>query len=304
VKNLNLLFAVAVILISGCQTKNQENMNPFLTEYNTPFGVPPFDIIENEHFLPAFKEGISEQEAEINAIIANTEAPTFENTIAAFELAVQHGADAVELDAKLTSDDHVVVFHDQTLDRTTDGMGKVNEISFADLRKLDAGYSYAVQFKGEKIPTLDEVFESVGKRIIVNVELTNYKSLQDGLVVEVARIVKRHQMENRVLFSSFYPGNLVKIRKLLPETPVGLLCFPGMMGLLARSFLFRDISPGIIHPYLKDVNTSLVEREKRNRRRVHVWTVNDETDIRRMLELKVDGIFTDDPRKVLKLLGR
>ncbi len=61
-------------------------MNPFLTEYNTPFGVPPFDIIENEHFLPAFKEGISQQEAEINAIIANTEAPTFENTIAAFDI--------------------------------------------------------------------------------------------------------------------------------------------------------------------------------------------------------------------------
>ena len=61
-------------------------MNPFLAEYDTPFGVPPFDIIENEHFIPAFKEGISQQEAEINAIVANTEAPTFENTIAAFDL--------------------------------------------------------------------------------------------------------------------------------------------------------------------------------------------------------------------------
>ncbi|MFO7668262.1 MAG: M3 family metallopeptidase [Bacteroidales bacterium] len=85
-KNLVIPIAISVILLSGCQTNNQPTMNPFLTEYETPFGVPPFDIIENNHFLPAFREGISQQETEINAIIANAEAPTFENTIAAFDI--------------------------------------------------------------------------------------------------------------------------------------------------------------------------------------------------------------------------
>ncbi len=79
-------FIAVLILLSGCQMNNQETMNPFLSDYDTPFSVPPFDIIENQHFLPAFKEGIRQQEAEIEAIVANTEAPDFDNTIAALDL--------------------------------------------------------------------------------------------------------------------------------------------------------------------------------------------------------------------------
>ncbi len=78
--------ATAMILLSGCTTKNETDMNPFLAPYETPFGVPPFNEIRNEHFIPAFKEGISQQKAEIDAIVANPEAPSFENTIAAFDL--------------------------------------------------------------------------------------------------------------------------------------------------------------------------------------------------------------------------
>ena len=78
--------ATAMILLSGCTTKNETDMNPFLAPYETPFGVPPFNEIRNEHFFPAFKEGISQQKAEIDAIVANPEAPSFENTIAAFDL--------------------------------------------------------------------------------------------------------------------------------------------------------------------------------------------------------------------------
>lgn len=85
-KNLVIAVLGSAILISGCQTNMQSNMNPFLIEYDTPFGVPPFDLIENDHFLPAFKEGIIQQENEIAAIVSNPDAPTFENTITAFDL--------------------------------------------------------------------------------------------------------------------------------------------------------------------------------------------------------------------------
>ncbi len=84
-RKLISIVVVSLILVSGCQTNNQENMNPFLSEYNTPFGVPPFDLVKNEHYLPAFKEGIKQQEAEVEAIIANSETPNFENTIAALD---------------------------------------------------------------------------------------------------------------------------------------------------------------------------------------------------------------------------
>lgn len=85
-KNIIIPIVVSLILLSGCQTTKQDTMNPFLSEYDTPFGVPPFDVIENGHFLPAYKEGIRQQEAEIEAIVASTDAPTFDNTIAAFDM--------------------------------------------------------------------------------------------------------------------------------------------------------------------------------------------------------------------------
>lgn len=85
-KKLIAPFIVVLIILSSCSTKDKQNVNPFLTQYNTPFGVPPFDIVENEHFIPAFKEGVKEQEAEITAIVNNSETPDFNNTIAAFDL--------------------------------------------------------------------------------------------------------------------------------------------------------------------------------------------------------------------------
>lgn len=225
-----------------------------------------------------------------------------ENTLTSFELAVEHQADFIELDAKLSRDGHVMVIHDATLDRTTDGQGKVNEFSLVDLKKLDAGSKFDSRFAGEKIPTLDEVFEQVGKRLMVNVELTNYSSPKDDLIEKVAEVVTRQQMQDRVLFSSFLPKNLINIRRILPNAPVAILCLPGIGGIFTRSFMLQKVSPQIIHPYLTDVDRFFVEKEHRHHRRVHVWTVNGEENVKRMLDLKVDGIFTDDPLSTRALM--
>jgi glycerophosphoryl diester phosphodiesterase len=227
-----------------------------------------------------------------------------ENTLASFEMAFNHSADAVELDVKLSKDSHVVVFHDQTVDRTTEGKGKVNDLTLAELKSLDAGSFFNEKFKGERIPTLDEVFEHVGKKLFVNVELTNYASPKDELIEEVANIVLRHQMENRVLFSSFLPKNLAKMKVLLPNTPRALLCLPGFIGILSRSAIYLKVSPEAIHPHLKDTTLSLVVREHSRGRRVHVWTVNEEADLKRIFGLKIDGVITDDPQKARKILGQ
>lgn len=227
-----------------------------------------------------------------------------ENTLSSFNLAVQQGADAIELDVKLSSDEQAMVIHDPTLERTTNGKGKVNEHSLEALKKLDAGTHFNIRFAWERIPTLDEVFESVGKRIFINVELTNYSSPNDNLIPVVAGIVRRHHLEDSVLFSSFLPRNLVHIHSLLPGTPVGLLCLEGVKGILMRSMLFKKTSPEALHPFLSDVNAALVAREHGRGRRVHVWTVNADADLKRMIDLKVDGFFTDDPLKALNLMGR
>jgi len=232
---------------------------------------------------------------------ASAHAP--ENTLAAFELALAQGADGIELDAKLSADGHVVVIHDATVDRTTDKHGRVKDMSLAELRSLDAGTFFVEKYRKEKVPTLEEVFEALGKRMFINVELTNYNTSGDHLVESVCMLVKKFSLQKQVLFSSFFASNLSKARGLLPEVPRGLLAFNGLLGAWARSFGFAFGKYQALHPNLKDVTPQQVQRVHRLRRRVHVWTVNTAEDMRRLFQWDVDAIFTDDPHLAVQVRG-
>lgn len=226
-----------------------------------------------------------------------------ENTLAAFLQAAGKGADAIEFDVKLTSDKEVVVLHDQTVDRTTTGRGDVSRLSLAAVRELEANVQFPGQFSGEKIPTLSEVFETVGKKLYLNIELTNYSTPTDPLVSRVVELVKTYGMQERVLFSSFLPGNLRKARKLVPEVPCGLLTLSGLRGYWGRTFGWRG-NDYLLHPYFTDVNPGLVDRLHAVKKRILVWTVNTEADLKRLIGWGVDGIITDDPALALQLLSR
>lgn len=218
-----------------------------------------------------------------------------ENTLAAFELALRQGADAVELDTKLTADGQVVVIHDQTLDRTTPKQGKVRDFTLSDIRKLDAGSHFDIAFKGEQIPTLEEVLKAIGQLTFVNIEIANYATITDELPFKVANIVKRLHLGHRVMFSSFNPLALIRARKILPDTPVGLLALPGKYGWGARSWPGTLLGYQSIHPDYRDVTPSLVKKAHQKGRYVFVYTVNQSEDMLRLFQMKVDGIFTDDP---------
>jgi len=218
-----------------------------------------------------------------------------ENTLAAFELAIQQGADALEMDLKLTADGEVVVIHDQTLDRTTGKRGKVGQTPLAELRKLDAGSHFDVAFKGEPVPTLREVFEKIGKRIPYNLELTNYASPTDNLPEKTAEIVEQYKLTEHVLFSSFNPLALIRVRRRLPHAPIALLASEGASGWLARSWVGTLLAYQALHPAYPDVTPELVAAAHRRNCRVHVYTVNDRDEMLRLLGMGVDGIFTDDP---------
>jgi glycerophosphoryl diester phosphodiesterase len=219
-------------------------------------------------------------------------------------MALEQGADGVELDAKLSADGQVMVIHDATVDRTTNGHGRVKDLSLADLRSLDAGGFFAEKYRGEKVPTLEEVFEALGKRMFINVELTNYNTPADHLVESVCMLVKKFGLQKQVLFSSFLASNLSKARGLLPEVPRGLLALNRLLGAWARSFGFAFGRYQALHPYLKDVTPQQVQRVHRLKRRVHVWTVNAAEDMRRLFEWNVDAIFTDDPRLAVEVRGQ
>jgi glycerophosphoryl diester phosphodiesterase len=230
---------------------------------------------------------------------ASAHAP--ENTIAAFELALAQQADAIELDVKLSADGYVIVHHDATVDRTTNGKGRVKDLTLAELKKLDAGSSFSEAFKGQTIPTLEEVFEAVGRRTLVNVELTNYNTPRDHLVETVCMLVKKHKMQKHVIFSSFFASNLSRTRHFLPDVPRGLLALGGWMGSWARSFGFVFGKYQALHPHLSDSTQQQISRVHRLNRRIHVWTVNRQEDMRRLYHWGVDGIFTDDPQLAVQM---
>jgi glycerophosphoryl diester phosphodiesterase len=230
---------------------------------------------------------------------ASAHAP--ENTLVAFQLAFEQGAPAIEFDVKLTADGRVVVIHDATVDRTTNGTGRVSRLPLAALQELDAGSWRSAQFRGEKIPSLDQVFEALGKKLLMNVELTNYEAPFDALVPKVADLVKKHGLENYVWFSSFFPHNLMRMAQLLPPVPRGQLIWPGPGGWWQRAW-GTQINVQAEHPWKDDVTAAYVQSAHKRGRRIHVWTVNQPDDLRRLQALEVDGVFTDDPITALDIL--
>ncbi len=232
---------------------------------------------------------------------ASAHAP--ENTLAAFKLAHEQGADGIEFDVKLTKDGQVVAFHDPSLARTSNGTGRISEYTLEALKQLDAGSWFNEKFRGERIPTLAEIFETVGSQLFMNIELTNYATPFDSLVEKVAELVKRYRQEEHVIYSSFFPHNLIRAAQLTPGLPRGQLALPGPAGWWQRRW-GRFLSIQAEHPYSQDVSAQNVDRAHHLGRRVYVWTVNNPTEMLRLQALGVDGIFTDDPQLALSVYHR
>jgi glycerophosphoryl diester phosphodiesterase len=218
-----------------------------------------------------------------------------ENTLAAFKLAVEQHADVVELDAKLTSDGYVIVIHDQTVDRTTNGTGRVNRLTLEELQNLDAGSHFDASFKGERIPSLAEVFDTIGNQIFINVELKNYASPMDDLPVRVISLIRKYALESWILLSSFNIYALLRAHRLMPEVPLGLLTIKGNKGALFRSWLGRFIPHQALHPAWQDVNLTLVTDNHHLGYRIHPYVVNEPAVMQNLFKAGVDGILTDNP---------
>jgi glycerophosphoryl diester phosphodiesterase len=137
----------------------------------------------------------------------------------------------------------------------------------------------------------------------INVELTNYLSPFDDLPRRTASLVRRMKVSKRVLFSSFNPIALIRIHRLIPEAPIGLLAAPRYKGVWARTRLGGLIDHQTLHIAIDDASPELVNRMHRKRRKVFVYTVNLEKEMRRLFEIGVDGIFTDDPLLARRVLN-
>jgi glycerophosphoryl diester phosphodiesterase len=226
-----------------------------------------------------------------------------ENTMASFRLAVSQGADAIELDAKLTRDNVVVVLHDDTLDRTTNGQGAIHLHNHDEIRELDAGRFFSKQFSNERIPTLSEVFQELGESVLINVELTNYRTPFDRLPNLVVNLIREHQLESNILLSSFNPLTLFRAHRLAPEIPLGLLLQPGTPAVFvwtARVLLRYDY----LHPHMTLASRRLVSSMHDASKKVNVWTANNEGQIEKLIGMGVDGIISDNPDVALNVIKK
>jgi len=222
-----------------------------------------------------------------------------ENTLAAFRLAEEAGADGFEFDVQVTADGVPVVIHDEFVDRTTNGTGLVNRLTYAQLRQLDAGSWFGAAFAGEPIPTLEEVIATFPS-MYLNIELKNAYLEMPQLEEKVIALVRRYAAESRVLLSSFDHASMQKVKQLAPDIATGLLYDCRIVNAVSYA---QSLGANALHPFFATVTSELVAEAHANGMQVNVWTVNDVPYMQRVLARGVDAIISNYPDQVKQLLG-
>ncbi|WP_236634708.1 glycerophosphodiester phosphodiesterase [Alteribacter lacisalsi] len=242
------------------------------------------------------------------------------NTLEAFENAEELGADVLEFDVHITADGVPVAIHDATVDRTTDGTGTVNDMTFDEIKVLDAGdyfqdsngeYSYRGQ--GVTIPSVEEILENFG-HMKLNIELkaTNNPDQHEELVHSVWDLIRTYEMEEKVLIASFEQDLIDRFREVSGGAAVsGGRQEVTRFVLLHKLFLNSIYSPtvdAVQIPVEESIfnlaDHSLIRGAHNRGMEVHYWTINDEETMEKLIELGADGIITDRPDLLLELLGR
>jgi glycerophosphoryl diester phosphodiesterase len=224
---------------------------------------------------------------------ASHEAPA--NTMAAFQSAIELGADGIEFDVHLSKDGEMVVIHDFVLDGTTDGHGPVRARTLAELKELDAGSWFDPSFAGQRIPTLQEVVGVVGDRLLLNVELKTMSLRGEGLAEGVVRLLEDNHLLDQVIVSSFNPLAVWRVKRLSPRIPVGLLYSPDQPLFLRKLWFRHVIRAEAVHPDYTLVTGEYVRWAREQGYRIHTWTVDDPVAMHQLMQNGVDIIISNRP---------
>ncbi|MFC0186874.1 glycerophosphodiester phosphodiesterase [Fictibacillus aquaticus] len=219
-----------------------------------------------------------------------------ENTMAAFRKGVEMKADYIEIDVQMSKDGELVVIHDTTLDRTTDGSGNVKDHTLEDLRRLDAGSFYSPEFAGEKIPTFEEVIDEFrGNGILIELKAPH---LYPGIEKKVAAVLKKRDMDkpanNKIIIQSFDFNSLKITNELLPDMPIGALT-GNKDDLTAAKLKEFSAYCEYVNPYLGNVTSEVVDSSHSYDMGIMSWTVRKQEEVQPLLNAGVDGIITDYP---------
>jgi len=214
-----------------------------------------------------------------------------ENTLYAFEEAVEIGADYIELDVQLTADEQLVVFHDKTIERTTDGKGELSKYTYDELQEFSAGswFSKDGTFDDAKIVLLSEVLEDVGKDILLNIEIKNHGNVTKT-AEKTVEVIEEYGIERSCYVTSFSYNALKAVKKINPKIKTGLIANIASSTSFSQLKYIDAVSLNYIF-----INQSIVNMAHQNGKRVFVWTVDGRSDIQHMIAIGVDNIITNRP---------
>jgi glycerophosphoryl diester phosphodiesterase len=233
-------------------------------------------------------------------VIAHRGASTYapENTFAAFDLALEMGARHLELDVQTSSDGHLVIIHDDLVNRTTNGYGRVWKHTLAELQALDAGAWFDKKFAGERIPTLEAVLKRYRGRAHLHVEI---KGKNEGLSERTADLIYAQGWAGDVTMTSFQKDKLEALRAHAPELPTGWLLRKIDDEVIAEA---RRLGITQLCPKADSVTPELVSRLRSSGFNVRAWGVSNEDLMRRMVEAGVDGMTVNFPDKLMACLAK
>lgn len=228
-----------------------------------------------------------------------------ENTLAAFHRAAEAGADMIELDIRLTADDELVVFHDRTLRRTTNGRGPVRGFTLAELRRLDAGSWFSHRYAGEPIPTLATVLDRLPESVGLNIEVKTDgdRHSRSTLAANLARLLRRVAGKRRILVSSFDHAFLKHYRSVDPTTPIGVLAMPVRDAGILPSHFARTLGARVYVCSRSSLRKRFVHDAHRHALSVFVYGVNSARHLLRPRRYGVDGIISNYPALMIRLIG-
>ena len=228
---------------------------------------------------------------------ASAHAP--ESTKAAIEMAIEMKADMIELDVQLTADERLVVFHDERLERTTNGHGVLSRMPYHALARLDSGSWFASRFAGERILLASQALRLAGASCLVNLELKR-TARPKTLIEHLGRCLRWTRSIRRVLASSFDPSLLARLRVARPRVARALLCRRHPARALGQAIELGCVA---FHPHQSLVTSSLIAQAHAANLRVHVWTVDRVDEARRLVRMGADGVFTNVPDRLRRVWG-
>lgn len=224
-----------------------------------------------------------------------------ENTMLAFKKAVEAGCDGIETDLHMTKDGVIVLCHDETIDRTTNGNGFIHEYTYKELCEFDAGIKYGAQFCGEKVPSIDEFLDYVKlKDIIVNFELKNNIIIYKELEKKVIDKIYEFNIEKNVILSSFNHYSMIRVKEIDSSIKTGLLYEATIYKVHEYAKL---VGADALHPfYAAIMNENTIQDIKKKKIMINAYTVNEEKHMKKLIDLGIDGIITNYPDKLKKIL--